>query len=571
MPCTALQALQRPSSPATLDSSYNSLPEGETYHMPPCDERLSEDDPFDTSAVSIQVTISASLHKASLPDQALQLPSPRSSGPVEEDQASDQALPELETMPSSSLQPPEQVQPRHHLFLPSPGHGQVPGGQLGPRFAGDGSAGPPSFIAQLLASQPSSAQGSPQPTPPPMGVQGAGQEAPRADQEHVKERQASEPRYSLQPPAGRHRRAVSTMADMRNMEAEGVLPPLTSPFSPPAFNPYDIVLGSNEAIAGLDSPAPRPHRQCTAVTAQTRDQAFSWLEDKIGDLKISKENQQQPDVFQFPPVGQDTPGVQQQSHLSQQIQQQHQQQQLQMQQQQQMMQQQNQQLLQQQQNEANRQQSEQKWQEEQRKQEQNLKKQQQKRLEEMQQEQQRVRKAHQEQQRIKQREQEQQMLQEQQQENVRLQQQQLQMQQLKQQKHVQEQQLQQQQLQHQMNLQQQQQVLRMQREKEMEQQNLAKIMQHKQQQQQRNATLQDQQRMASLQQDEVFHFPQASDLSTSPQAYSVDQQFVRGLEKDLGTSDAIANMLGPNPPPTPGIKVSWLQVTQYNWLHSTHC
>ena len=103
----------------------------------------------------------------------------------------------------------------------------------------------------------------------------------------------------------------------------------------------------------------------------------------------------------------------------------------------------------------------------------------------------------------------------------------------------------------------------MQREKEMEQQNLAKIMQHKQQQQQRNATLQEQQRIASVQQvEEVFHFPQASDLSTSPQTYSVDQQFVRGLEKDLGTSDAIANMLGPNPPPTPGIKVRWMKRTE---------
>ena len=104
---------------------------------------------------------------------------------------------------------------------------------------------------------------------------------------------------------------MSTMDDMRNMEADGLLPPLTSPFSPPAFNPYDIVLGSNEAIAGLDSPAPRtptlptsgaPQRQ---AASQTRDQAFSWLEDKIGDLKVSKEakgNNQPPDVFQFPTV-----------------------------------------------------------------------------------------------------------------------------------------------------------------------------------------------------------------------------------------------------------------------------
>lgn len=29
-----------------------------------------------------------------------------------------------------------------------------------------------------------------------------------------------------------------------------MLPQLTSPLSPPAFNPADVILGSNEAIAG---------------------------------------------------------------------------------------------------------------------------------------------------------------------------------------------------------------------------------------------------------------------------------------------------------------------------------
>merc|ERR1719500_1124874 len=135
----------------------------------------------------------------------------------------------------------------------------------------------PSIISQLLASQPSSAASSPKATP-----------------RSPKDRQAAseQPRQLPHSPAiTRHRRAVSTMGDMRNMEADGLLPPLTSPFSPPAFNPYDIVLGSNEAIAGLDSPAPRtpgpgarPQRQ---ATSQARDRAFSWLEDKIGDLKVS--------------------------------------------------------------------------------------------------------------------------------------------------------------------------------------------------------------------------------------------------------------------------------------------
>merc|ERR1712080_610325 len=50
-----------------------------------------------------------------------------------------------------------------------------------------------------------------------------------------------------------HRRAISNLQD-----ADSMLPQLTSPLSPPAFNPHEILLGSNEAIAGLDSPAPVP-------------------------------------------------------------------------------------------------------------------------------------------------------------------------------------------------------------------------------------------------------------------------------------------------------------------------
>ncbi len=37
---------------------------------------------------------------------------------------------------------------------------------------------------------------------------------------------------------------------------DSALPQLTSPLSPPAFNPAEVTLGSNEAIAGLESPAP---------------------------------------------------------------------------------------------------------------------------------------------------------------------------------------------------------------------------------------------------------------------------------------------------------------------------
>merc|ERR1719427_422638 len=111
------------------------------------------------------------------------------------------------------------------------------------------------------------------------------------------------------PAIARHRRAVSTMDDMRNMEADTFLPPLASPFSPPAFNPYDIILGSNEAIAGLDSPA--PYTGGNHKAEQSRDMAFSWLEDKMGDLKVGSQilpsqdmGMMQQQVFQFPSVSQ---------------------------------------------------------------------------------------------------------------------------------------------------------------------------------------------------------------------------------------------------------------------------
>ncbi|CAB4058289.1 TNK2 [Lepeophtheirus salmonis] len=53
------------------------------------------------------------------------------------------------------------------------------------------------------------------------------------------------------------------MTSEENKEDPILVPPYTpklpnSPFSPPAFNPDDIVLESNEAIAGLESPLPAP-------------------------------------------------------------------------------------------------------------------------------------------------------------------------------------------------------------------------------------------------------------------------------------------------------------------------
>ena len=47
---------QRPSTPAAhLDTSFNSLTEGKTYHVPPCDEQSLEDYPLDTSNINVAV------------------------------------------------------------------------------------------------------------------------------------------------------------------------------------------------------------------------------------------------------------------------------------------------------------------------------------------------------------------------------------------------------------------------------------------------------------------------------------------------------------------------------------
>ena len=90
-----------------------------------------------------------------------------------------------------------------------------------------------------------------------------------------------------------------------------MLPQLTSPLSPPAFNPADIILGSNEAIAGLESPALNMAQPKSSLFRRN-DDAFNWLESTMTDLKIGKKDavsqqQQQQvvtrnaNVFQFPP------------------------------------------------------------------------------------------------------------------------------------------------------------------------------------------------------------------------------------------------------------------------------
>jgi len=78
---------------------------------------------------------------------------------------------------------------------------------------------------------------------------------------------------------------------------EQALPQLTSPLSPPAFNPADVVLGSNEAIAGLDSPAPirmgvqQPEKPASATLPGVGQDAFTWLERTMKqDLNIGKDS-----------------------------------------------------------------------------------------------------------------------------------------------------------------------------------------------------------------------------------------------------------------------------------------
>ena len=100
----------------------------------------------------------------------------------------------------------------------------------------------------------------------------------------------------------------------------------------------------------------------------------------------------------------------------------------------------------------------------------------------------------------------------------------------------------------------QQQFLRQQREKELQKQNLQKIMNLRQV---KPPTLPSEQ--SSVQSSQVFHLPQVSTLSTTGQQlppYSVDRNFIKDLEKNLGSNDASANLLGPQPPPTPGSKVA---------------
>lgn len=466
------------------DSSFNSLPPGETYHLPPDDE----DDPFDTSNVII--------NNLSTSRGSSQLNTSHGSGRFYSANLDTQA-PSMTADQQTTI-----INSLNTLTMPPSSNPM------------DGTSGPPSIISQLLASHPSTASNSPQPLPTPPPTR---RETVQANKDRF-----SEPRYGIPSPQ-RHRRAMSTMS-----EAETFLPPLGSPFSPPAFNPYDIILGSNEAIAGLDSPAPNSGELGRHKVDLSRDQAFSWLEDKMDDLKVGNKTQSSQDlglmqqqVFQFPSVSQ--PGVQD-GRLEE---------------------------------ERRKEEEERRRQEDE---ENRRKEEERKSQEEMYRQQETLRKQYQQQQILKEQEylRQQKAMQEQQQ-----------MQMLKEQQQKQQVLLQQQ-------------MVRQQKEKELERKNLQKIMKHRQEQQDAAASALSKSHLAagvpsqggagggghavhSSQSSDVFHFPQVSTLSTAGETlptYTIDKNFLKDLEKNLGANDALANMLGPHPPPTPSAKVANIPLLQ---------
>jgi len=471
------------------DSSFNSLPPGETYHLPP-----DEDDPFDTSGVIINPKCSTS----------------RGSSSHNTSYANEQLNPSYIETRVNSFSVDQHTTMINNLstLVVSP--------SIKPM---DGTSAPPSIISQLLASQPSTASNSPQPahTPPPTR---------RETTQANKDRFSSEPMYGIPSKHNtRHRRAVSTMS-----EADSYLPPLASPFSPPAFNPYDIVLGSNEAIAGLESPAQLPGEQGREKVDNSRDIAFSWLEDTMGNLKVGSKNINQDlgmmqQVFQFPSVNQALTQDNSQEEKRRR------------------------------EEEQERLREERRIEEENRKRNEEIKCQ-----EEMLRQQAVLRK--QQHQKIKEQEYQRQQQQEQLQEQHRMQ-------------LMREQQ-------QQMMLQQK--IARQQKEKELERTNLLKIMKHRQDQQEISAGdiivaacsnggaaggsgvgVHAGQLRQSSQTSEVFHFPQVSTLSTVGQSlptYSIDKNFLKDLEKNLGANEAMANMLGPHPPSTPSAKVANIPILQ---------
>jgi len=230
------------------DDSFDSLPPGEKYHSPPFEE-----DPFDTSAIVI-------------PETTVSRPQPQRS--------TDERLTHQNGDAKSSLAFQDD------LFA---------------KIKHSEASHQPSMLAQLLSSKEGSiiaATTSATMTTLNTSDSSANRDVSRGD-------------TSFDFGSLSHRRAFSSVSD-----AEAMLPQLTSPLSPPAFNPADIILGSNEAIAGLDSPALSMAIPKTSL-ARRNDDAFNWLENTMSNLKIGKKDSlatmtqqsvtRNANVFQFPP------------------------------------------------------------------------------------------------------------------------------------------------------------------------------------------------------------------------------------------------------------------------------
>ena len=238
------------------DDSFDSLPPGEKYHSPPFE---LEDDPFDTSAIIIPESTNVSKPQ----------PHPQRPQPHEE--------------------------PRHN-------GGEMPNAyyheDLYAKIKSESyHQQQPSMLAQLLSSKEGShitASGSTTLT----SYSAALNTSNNSTRQHDKSR--ADVSYDFE-----------TSAKLSFADADAMLPQLTSPLSPPAFNPADIILGSNEAIAGLESPALNMALPKSSLFRRN-DDAFNWLESTMTDLKIGKKDavsqqQQQQvvtrnaNVFQFPP------------------------------------------------------------------------------------------------------------------------------------------------------------------------------------------------------------------------------------------------------------------------------
>ena len=195
------------SSEYSHDSSFNSLPDGATYHEPPDDEEEEheeeeheEQDPFDTSSVMVNRSVGST-----------------------EAQITSGGQPTGDTGTGSNLT------------------NNLSGSTSAPHQLSDSESSfenRRSIISQLLASQAT-------PNPfalPPMdkAVNSGGQFGPTGSPaQQAGGNTNGGPRY----------RTVSSVSEP---DAFSLLP-LTSPFSPPAFNPYDVVLGPNETIAGKNN------------------------------------------------------------------------------------------------------------------------------------------------------------------------------------------------------------------------------------------------------------------------------------------------------------------------------